>query len=242
MWISLIPAAFIGYWFYYPGDEPYLLQSIWNMELWAIFILTPIIIALMYISTVIWAAIITKIRIGYLNMRRKPREGVFKRDKNDKDYLYWNKRNFARMFLFWLLHSTPFTFMKTYFSYKFFGVKIGENSVINHIWMSPEFVSIGDNVKIGQGSCIYSFMFEHDKLLVAEVGIEDNVLVGPQCVFLPGTKIEKGVTVDAGAFSHPFSTLEEGETYKGTPVKKIGKAKGNGRNKDKKDGRNKDKK
>ncbi len=222
IWLSLLPAAFMAYWFYYPGEESFLLPSLWpNVALWFYFITAPFYATLIYIVTVVWSALITKLRLYLLDLRCEPREGVFRRDKSDRNYLYWNKRNMTRLFLFWLLHSTPFTFMKDYFSYKFFGVPVGKDAVLNHAWLSPEFIEIGDDVKIGQGACVYSYMFEQDKLLVAKVTIEDDVLIGPQCVLFPGTVVREGSTIDGGSFTHPFTELESHAVYHGTPVKKV---------------------
>ena len=60
--------------------------------------------------------------------------------------------------------------------FNFFGVKVGKNASITDCWICSEFLKIGDNVKIGQGACVYHFMMEPEKLLVAKVVIEDNVI------------------------------------------------------------------
>ncbi len=220
IWISLLPSGFFLYWFYYPGSESYLFHNLWlSAPLWFYFLITPFYITFIYIVTVLWTAIITKIQLLWLNLRHKPKEGVFLRNRKDKDYLYWNKRNLAKIFLFWLLYSTPFTIFKIFLPYRLFGVKVGKNCVLNHAWITPEFVSIGSNVKIGQGACIYSFLFENDKLLVAQVTIGDNVSIGPHSIIYPGTKIENNVIIDAGSYTLPFFELKENKTYKGAPIK-----------------------
>jgi serine acetyltransferase len=227
IWISLIPTAWFSYMLFAPDTVLYSLRELmsrfWIMPDLVYYMIIPFGLLFIYTITIVWAAIITKIRLMWLNLLHKPIEGVFHRSKKDKDYVYWNKRNLTRMFLYWLLHTLPFTYLKKYFSYVFFGMKIGKDSVVNHVWLSPEFVTIGNNVKIGQAACIYSFMFEADMLLVAHVEIEDDVLIGPQTVILPGTKIQKGVIIDAGAWSDPFFTYEENGVYHGTPVELIRK-------------------
>lgn len=236
IWISCIPAAFLIYWFYYVEFVsllPYitlnttfsfrgmLLNWGWPMDGWVFSILIPFILIAIYIITVIWTAIITKIYIGLLNLRHKPIEGVFYRSKKDKDYVYWNRRNLSRIFLNWLLFSVPFTFLKKTFAYRFFGIQIGKNTDMNHCWVSQEFIEIGDNVKIGQAAGVYSFQFEGDKLLVAKIIVKNDVLIGPQAVIFPGSIINEGVTLDGGCFSDPFTEYEAYGVYHGTPAKLI---------------------
>ena len=237
IWISLIPGAFLIYWFYYDyisdfspflGPEmqssfKQLIELVWIMPTAVLFILTPLIFILIYIITVIWSALITKISLFGLRLLRKPVQGVFYRTLEDKDYVYWNKRNLARIFLFWLLHSVPFTFLKITFSYRFLDVPVGKNSTLNHCWVSPEFVKIGRNVSLGQSAAIYSFQFQGDKLLVAEVNLKDNVIIGPQTILFPGTIANKDVVVDGGSFAHPFTEFEESGVYHGSPVELIRK-------------------
>jgi len=236
IWISCIPAALLIYWFYYAEIVsllPYItlnttfsfrgLLSSWGWDMSGLFfsILIPIILLLIYLITVIWAATVTKIYIGALNLRHKPIEGVFYRSKKDKDYVYWNRRNLSRIFLNWLLFSVPFTFLKKTFAYRFFGIPIGKNTDMNHCWVSQEFIEIGDNVKIGQAAGVYSFQFEGDKLLVAKIIVKDDVLIGPQAVVYPGSIINEGVTLDGGCFSDPFTEYEAYGVYHGIPAKLI---------------------
>ena len=235
IWISLIPGSYLLYWFFYDyilefshfstGEMHFSfknwIEQYWLMPSYVLFLIIPIIILFIYIITVIWTALITKMILIWLKILRRPKEGVFYRSLKDKDYVYWNKRNFAKMFLFWLLHSIPLPFLKKFFTFNFLDVRIGKNSVVNDCWISSEFVKIGKNVTLGQSVCIYSFQFQGDKLLVAKVDISDEVFIGPQVVIFPGTKIQKGVEIDGGSFSHPFTEYEENGVYHGTPVKLI---------------------
>ena len=123
-----------------------------------------------YYIAIFWTAIITKIYLGWLSLLRKPKEGIFKRDILDKDYLYWNKRNLARTFLFWLIKTFPFPWAKVWFMFNFFGVKVGKNASITDCWICSEFLKIGDNVKIGQGACVYELHDGTRKTLGSESG------------------------------------------------------------------------
>jgi acetyltransferase-like isoleucine patch superfamily enzyme len=221
MWISLIPMAFLFYFlFSFPPNKCGLI--IWlPMPMIVYLMLMPGCFLLIYYVTVVWTAIITKIWIGILNLRCPPKEGVFTRSLEDKDYVYWNRRNLARGFLLWLLYTPPFPWFRTFFTFRFFGVKIGKNAVVHDCWMSWEFVEIGNNVKIGQGSGVYSYVFEANKLVVAKVRIEDDVIVGPRTVVFPGTVIHKNTTVSCQSTVLAFSELDENSIYFGVPVEKI---------------------
>ncbi|MHA1584527.1 MAG: acyltransferase [Promethearchaeota archaeon] len=242
IWISLIPTAFLLYWYFYPWISRLLQYSTgklsWSFEgmmimsgifpnsnfgvpSWIFYSFGAIFLLIIYVITIIWTAFITRILIGILNLLHKPREGIFSRSRKDKDYFYWNCRNLARIFLFWILHSNPFTFLKITFSYRFFGVHVGKHVQLNHCWISPEFVSIGNNVVIGQVAAVYSFQFQGEKLLVGRVKIEDNVTIGSQSVILPGSTIHEGTIVDSISFCMPFSELNPNSYYSGSPVKEL---------------------
>lgn len=222
MWISLVPAAFLAYFFFAPASYVYSVQNLiagwYVIPEWLMIILIPPALIIIYIITVIWTAIVTKIRLSWLILLHKPVEGLFNRDLNDKDYVYWNKRNMARLFLNWLLYTPPLPFMKRMFAYRIFGTKVGKHGVITDCWLSQEFVEIGNNVLIGQGTGVYSFMFDVGKLLVAKTVIEDNVIIGPRSVILPGTRIHSNTIINATSFTIPFQELKPNSIYFGNPA------------------------
>ena len=227
VWISLVPVVFVMYMFWAPYTAPLTIQhwfSQWVIfPIWAQLILIPFELIAFYYIAILWTAIITKIYLSWLTLLRKPKEGLFKRDIADKDYLYWNKRNMARIFLFWLIKTIPFPWGKVWFMFNFFGVKVGKNASITDCWICSEFLEIGDNVKIGQGACVYSFMMEPEKLLVAKVVIEDNVIVGPRTTIFAGVHIGARTIVSGGSFVLPCQDLEEDAIYFGNPAELIRK-------------------
>ena len=225
LWISLIPTAFMSYWVFSPIETKNsfleLVGRVWVMPEFVYFLIIPLWLAVIYIITISWTALVTKVRLGFLNLLHKPVEGVFYRSMKDKDYVYWNKRNYARLFLNWILNTIPSNIMRQFLSFRFLGVKIGPDTVTNHTWVSQEFVSLGKGVKLGQAVCIYSFMFEDDKLLVAHVEIGDGVFIGPQTVLYPGTKVGAGAIIDAGTWAHPFFEYKSEGVYHGCPAELI---------------------
>ncbi|MFX1337747.1 MAG: acyltransferase, partial [Promethearchaeota archaeon] len=147
------------------------------------------------------------------------KEGIFKREINDKDYFYWNLRNLIKKWPLFLIASNPFPWCKNRFTLRFFGVKIGKSSVCDNSWISSEFVSIGRNVIIGMASTIISFGIEQDKFILKKIAIEDNTVIGAKCVLLPGTRIRKGAKLSAHSYTDFNQVLEENLIYTGHPAK-----------------------
>jgi acetyltransferase-like isoleucine patch superfamily enzyme len=152
-------------------------------------------------------------------MLHKPKEGIFKRDISDKDYLYWNLRNLIKKWPLFILGSNPFPWFKNRFVLRFFGVKIGKKSLCDNCWISSEFVSIGKNVIIGMNSTILSFGIEQDSFFIKKIVIDDNVLIGAKCVLLPGTIMKKGAKLSAHSYTGVGDILEEDSVYMGHPAK-----------------------
>ncbi|MHA1612088.1 MAG: acyltransferase [Promethearchaeota archaeon] len=235
VWVSLLPTAFGIYWIFSPWFDyvlpvtipimpfslPELVGGIWDYPTWFAIATIPILLIFLYILTVASTAIVTKFSIGFLSRLHKPKEGIFFRDPKDKDFLYWNLRNLSRVFLFWVLHSSPSTLLKKFFGYSMFGIPIDRSTVINNTWISPEFVQIGKNVIIGQSASLYSYQIQGNKLLVAQIVIEDNVRIGPQVVLLPGIHVKHDAIISGGSFAHPFTVFEENASYQGGPAQKI---------------------
>lgn len=224
IWISLIPAAFLLYvLFVFPNNRFSLLRYLPIPEnfVWIYYFIMPVFLFGVYYITIFWTALITKIVIWGFSLRHPAKEGVFTRSLEDPDYVNWNKRNLARTFLIWLLYTPPFPWGKAFFTYRFFGIKIGKNIVVTDCWISPEFIEMGDNTKIGQGSAVVSYAFEKDKLIVAGVKIEENCIIGPRTVVEPGSIIHKNCTISACSLVLPFSELDPNAIYFGLPVEKV---------------------
>ncbi len=235
VWLSLLPTALGIYWIFSPWFNhvlpepipilsfslPELIARVWEYPKWIAIAAIPILMIFLYFITVVTSAMVTKLSIGFLNRLHKPKEGIFYRIPEDKDYLFWNLRNLSRVFLFWVLHSSPSTLLKKYFGYTIFGIPIDRSTVINHTWISPEFVQIGKNVIIGQSASLYSYQVQGNKLLVAQIVIEDNVRIGPQVILLPGIHVKHDTIISGGSFAHPFTCFEENAVYQGGPAQKM---------------------
>lgn len=136
-------------------------------------------------------------------------------------YNYWLDTEL--MYLRWVGHIPSHAIRK--FKYKFFGMKIGNGSII-HMWANffePRNIEIGTDTIIGDhafldgrakltigshvdiASSVMIYNSEHDinsdsfLATYGEVEIGDYVFIGPRVIILPGVKIGKGAVVAAGA-------------------------------------------
>lgn len=135
------------------------------------------------------------------------------------------------------------------FVYEFFGIKIGEGSVI-HLWArfyEPKNIEIGEDTHIGDNcfldgrnkikigdhvdiaSQVLIYNEEHnlssDKFEATNESVEigDYVFIGPRAIILPGVKIGKGAVVAAGAVV--TKDVPEYAIVGGVPAVKIGERK-----------------
>lgn len=152
------------------------------------------------------------------NLIYRPEEGVFKRDIEVKPYRYWNLRNIIKKWPLYVSATHPFPWLKNRFTLRFFGVKIGINTICDNSWISSEFVEIGKNVILGMGSTILSFGIKRDKFILKKIIINDDVIIGAKCVLLPGTIVEKKVKLNAHSYTSYGDHLHQNKLYKGRPV------------------------
>jgi len=145
--LSFIPSSLFEYWYVtYFWSETFI---------WLFFLILPlnvlVVIYLIQFSAVLGSVLILKV----VNLIHAPKEGVFKRSLEDRDYIFWNIRNIIKKWPLYLMASNPFPWFKNRFTLRFFGVKIGKKTICDNSWISSEFVSIGKNVIIGMNSSLF---------------------------------------------------------------------------------------
>lgn len=209
--LSFIPCSLFEFWYViYFWSEPFV---------WLFFLLIPlnalVAIYIIHFSAILISVLILKV----VNLIHAPKEGIYRRSLEDRDYFFWNIRNIIKKWPLYVLASNPFPWFKNRFTLRFFGVSIGKKSICDNSWISSEFVSIGKNVIIGMNSSILSFGIEQDNFILKKVRIEDNVLIGAKCVLLPGTLIKQNASLSAHSYTNHNSVLEENSIYKGHPAK-----------------------
>ncbi|MFO8019094.1 MAG: hypothetical protein R6U96_10695 [Promethearchaeia archaeon] len=190
-----------------------------------LFILTlPVEITVAYFILIISSGFIAKIFLFLVNHIHPPREGIFRREKKNKDYYYWSLRSIIKKWPVWLTNFIPSSFLDNWLL-GLFGVAIRETTNLNGVTIDTDFISLGKNVSIGAGSYIRSCMVVSEFLIIQEVVIKDNVIIGPQSYISPGTQIEQKVVLKASSLTRVNQYLKRNTIYSGVPAEKVGSAK-----------------
>jgi acetyltransferase-like isoleucine patch superfamily enzyme len=118
----------------------------------------------------------------------QPKEGVFKRDKKDRDYYFWSLRAVVRKWPIWLSSIISSSFIKN-LTLKILGITTYYSNQISTGSIEAEFIELGKNVIIGRGSSIKSSIILRGQLIIKKVIIGDNVIIGSNSFVAPGTQI-----------------------------------------------------
>ncbi|MBD3197167.1 MAG: hypothetical protein GF317_19085 [Candidatus Lokiarchaeota archaeon] len=212
IWASIIPIL-LEFWFYW--------QFLWDWDrpIHFYIYLTPFAF-LCYVELVLISLLFARLLLGIVNAIHKPREGVFLRDIDDKDYRYWSMRNTIKRWPVWLSHKFPFPFLDN-LCFKMFGVKTSFNNSLFEGWVDTEFIEFGNNVVIGQASHVQSSVLIGNFLIIKKTIIEDDVRVGTHCVVMPGTHIGKQAALSTWSLTTIGQELEDGWIYHGVPAVKF---------------------
>ena len=214
IWLSIVPVL-LEFWWYW--------HLLWNWERPVqFFIYLAFIIFGMYVTVVITSVVFAKIMLTLVNWRHKPREGTFLRDVSDKDYRYWCIRNTIKRWPIWIAHKFPFPFLDNV-ALKAFGVKTSVHNSLFEGWVDTEFLEIGDNVVVGQGSIVQSSVIIGNLLIVRKTVIGNNVRIGSHAFIMPGTKIGDNSVLATNSATTVGQKLAEGWIYVGVPAKKFKK-------------------
>jgi acetyltransferase-like isoleucine patch superfamily enzyme len=94
-----------------------------------------------------------------------------------------------------ILPFVRMTFLTNLF-YRLVGCKIGKNVRFNSFTLPDAYLlTLGDNVVIGAKSEITCHIFEGNKLILKEIKIGENSLIGAHCYILPGVEIGKKAVI-----------------------------------------------
>ncbi len=214
MWLSIFPCFFIIV----------KIISLFQVSLLFIGLMLPLYLFFTYfvffVSAILWSLLFLKIT----NLFHTPREGIFPRDTNNKDYKFWNLRAIIKKFPIWVCHNFgPFPWTDI-FALKRFGNKITYKSPVYDAWVDAEFLDIGKATTIGQGCVIMTSMITLNHLILKRVVIGKNCVVGAHSVISPGTSIGDNVVIGALSSTLIDQELEAGWIYMGNPVQKIKKS------------------
>ncbi|MFX0039092.1 MAG: hypothetical protein ACFFCY_10355 [Promethearchaeota archaeon] len=213
IWISIFSIQF----------EFWLLWKLYLNEKYVQFyFFLPLLVFVMYLTSIIVSLILAKFLLLIVNLIHKPREGVFIRDRSDKDYRYWSLRNTIKKWPIWISHKFPFPFMDN-ICLKMFGVKTRYSNSLFEGWVDTEFIEFGKNVVIGQGAVVQSAIMVGNLFIIRKTFIEDNTMIGAQSVVMPGTHMKKNSILGGHSMTTVGQELEENFIYLGAPAKKFKK-------------------
>ncbi len=186
------------------------------------FVTLPIFVAAWYFVWLFSAIFFSKIFLLIVNLIHKPREGYFPRDRKNIDFKFWSLRATIKKFAFFICHNFPLPWLDI-IAFKWFGVKVSLSTSLFDAWVDSEFVEIGKNTMIGQGSVIMSSMITRDWLILRKVTIGDHCVIGGYSVVAPGTTIKQNVVLAVHSSTAIGQTLDSDWVYIGQPAKKYKK-------------------
>ncbi len=209
--LSLTPSAFLLYWVgvFLPFN------SFLNVFLFALCV--GVAIYLFFIVALIVFGIFERIlTIGFKPGRYSTTSGTF-----------------ARWIIYSGLHVILFNMVLPYVSgtiwnklfYKILGAKIGKNVFINSPKLSDAYLlELGDNVVIGGDASITCHIFEGNTLILGNIKIGNNVLVGAETYIMPGVTIENNCNIGVKSFIRKNRVIEEKSmllSFPASPARKV---------------------
>ncbi|MFX0070848.1 MAG: hypothetical protein ACFFAO_07140 [Candidatus Hermodarchaeota archaeon] len=185
------------------------------------FIFFPVAFFIGVIILILSSIVTAKVFLIFVNIIHKPKEGIFKRDKKDKDYCYWSLRAVVKKWPIWLARQLNLPLFET-LALKILGVKSFKFNCANGGWIDCEFIEFGKNIRIGQGSVVMSNVIIGDKLIIKKVVLNDNVIIGAHSVVMPGTVIKENTILDGLSMTVIDQNLEANSIYSKRPAIKVG--------------------
>ncbi|MCK4370419.1 MAG: hypothetical protein KAV01_04720 [Candidatus Lokiarchaeota archaeon] len=152
-------------------------------------------------------------------MIHQPKEGIFQRSSKDKDFLFYLLRRNLKSFVLRIFNYFPLPWAKI-LALKLFNIKIPYKTGVLDSFIDSDFIEIGNNTILGEGSIIMSSMVLGDFLLIKKVILKDGCTIGAFSVIAPGTIVEEGVILGMGSFTKINQRLEKGFIHFGRPAKK----------------------
>ncbi|MFX0021168.1 MAG: DapH/DapD/GlmU-related protein [Candidatus Hermodarchaeota archaeon] len=215
IWISIIPLL-LELWVYW--------RFLWSYTRPVHFYtFLPLLCVLMYITITFSGIFFAKILLISVNAIHKPREGIFLRIPEDRDYRYWSLRNTIKRWPIWLAHRFPFPGIMDNICFKMFGVKTKISNSLFEGWVDTEFLEFGKDVVVGQGAIVQSAVIIGNLLIIRKTVIEDDVRIGSHAIVMPGTHIGHNCILAANSVTTVGQVLEQGFIYAGIPAKKFKK-------------------
>ncbi len=140
---------------------------------------------------------------------------------------------FARWIIYSGLHVILMNMVMPYVSgtvwnklfYRILGAKIGKNVFINTPKLSDAYLlELGDNVVIGGDASITCHIFEGDSLILGNIKVGDNVLIGAESYVMPGVTIGNNCNIGVKSFVRKNRNIPDKTmllSFPASPAKKV---------------------
>lgn len=179
----------------------------------------PISLVIYYLNFIYFLLLFGKLILILTNLIHQPKEGIFQRSSKDKDFLFYLLRRNLKSFVLRIFNYFPLPWAKI-LALKLFNIKIPYKTGVLDSFIDSDFIEIGNNTILGEGSIIMSSMVLGDFLLIKKVILKDGCTIGAFSVIAPGTIVEEGVILGMGSFTKINQHLEKGFIHFGRPAKK----------------------
>jgi len=180
----------------------------------------PVVVILSYFLLIGSSLLLSKLLLIIVNLIHKPKQGIFKREKSDKDYYFWSLRAVIKKWPIWLSNIFPSSILINIIL-TIFGLKTSFSNNVNNANIDTEFVELGKEIIAGKGCFIKSCMIVKDSLIIKEVRIEDEAVIGPYSFVSPGTIIEHNTELNTFSVTKTNALLNANSIYSGYPASKI---------------------
>ena len=174
-------------------------------------------------SYILISLLLGKLILIILKLIHTPKEGLFKIEKQNADYMFFCLRITVKKFIFWIWNNFCFPWVSD-LAFKMCDIRADFKSTMFDGWSDVEFIEFGNNIMIGQGAQVFSSIIirieNEDFLLIKKVIIGDHVVLGGNCIVSPGTIIGKGTTLGVWTVTHINQILEPDWIYIGNPARK----------------------
>jgi len=179
---------------------------------------------ILYYIFIFGVAAASKAFLVLINMIHKPKEGVFKAEDGNPDFEYWRLRSELKKMAVWFMNNGPLPWTVMW-AFRWFGVKMDFSSHLQDAWVDIENITFAKKITIGQGTVVMSSMIIGKYLIIKEIKLEDNVLIGGVSNIAPGIVIKNEATI--GAFTNTIfnQIIEEGWVYFANPARKLKRSK-----------------
>ena len=179
----------------------------------------PISLVIYYLNFIYFLLLFGKLILILANLIHQPKEGIFQRSSKDKDFLFYLLRRNLKSFVLRIFNYFPLPWAKI-LALKLFNIKIPYKTGVLDSFIDSDFIEIGNNTILGEGSIIMSSMVLGDFLLIKKVILKDGCTIGAFSVIAPGTIVEEGVILGMGSFTKINQRLEKDFIHFGRPAKK----------------------